>query len=80
MAVFHEMAWTYRTALASDEPVNALRHAACEGLDEYGGDRDRVLNDLEQLRIVARAAGQDETPILDVMDFLTGWCSPRERL
>jgi hypothetical protein len=78
MAVLDDTMWTYRAALQSDEPLAALRHAVIEGLNEYGGDRDRVLGDLEQLRLVLRRDGQDETPVLDVMDFLTGWCSPKE--
>jgi hypothetical protein len=80
MAVSHDMAWTYRAALESPEPVSALRHAVAEALDEYGGDRARVRRDLEQLRVVAQSAGEDESAILDTLDFLVGWSSPQERI
>ena len=80
MAVFEDISWTYRSALHMPDPAVALRHAVVEGLREYGGDRARVLEDLEQLRVVARDAGEDEDAILDVMDYLSGWCSPGERI
>lgn len=39
-----------------------------------------ALAKLEQLRVEAEHAGQDETQILDIMDFVSGWCSPQERI
>lgn len=73
-----DISWTYRQALASPEPTRALRAAVKDVLGEYHGDRERVLRDLEELRLVLREHGQDETPVMDVMDFLTGWCGPQE--
>ena len=43
-------------------------------------DRRQVLNDLEEFRELLREHGEDEDVVLDVMDFLTGWCSPHERI
>lgn len=68
----------YRSALDSAEPLAALRSTVDEELRHH--DRERVLNDLEELRLVLREEGRDEDTVLDVMDFVTGWCSPHERL
>jgi hypothetical protein len=80
MAVYPDTIWTYRMALESPEPLAALRDVVLRELDENGGNRERVLNDLEELRLVLREAGQDEDLVLDMMDFLTGWCSPHEAI
>jgi hypothetical protein len=43
-------------------------------------DRELVVMDLEQLRLVLRERGEDETLVLDGLDYVTGWCSPQEAL
>jgi hypothetical protein len=80
MTVYHDTERTYRMALESDEPRLALREVVAQELAENGDDRGRVLNDLEALRLVSRRTGLDEDAILDVMDFVAGWCSPHENL
>jgi hypothetical protein len=47
-------------------------------LIDNGGDRDAVYADLESLRIGASDA--EENVILDVLDFLRGWCSPQMKI
>jgi hypothetical protein len=78
MAVYQDTFNAYRTALDSDDPVMALRSTVSDELRH--SSRERVLHDLEELREVLREQGQDEDAVLDVMDFLAGWCSPHERL
>ena len=43
-----------------------------------GGDRAAVCADLESLRIGASDA--EENVILNVLDFLSGWCSPQMKI
>jgi hypothetical protein len=80
MSVYHDTERTYWMALESREPLLALREVVGQELAENGDDRRRVLNDLEALRLVSRRAGLNEDAILDVMDFVTGWCSPHEAI
>ena len=82
MAVSPHILDAYLDALASDEPLWTLRDTVAEELSRNGGDRERVMNDLEQLRLVLREMGRDddEDYVLDVMSFVVGWCSSRVRL
>ena len=68
----------YRDALDAEDPLTALVSTVRRELQH--ADRRQVLNDLEQLRLVLREEGRDEDVVLDVMDFVTGWCSPHQRL
>jgi hypothetical protein len=79
MAVFPYILDAYRDALSADEPLWALRDVAAQELERNHGDRERILADLEQLRVVLREEGRDDEDdtVLDVMSFLVGWCSPR---
>ena len=67
----------FEKALQSANPVHALRQVAHNMLEE-GTTRDALLNQFEQTRLQLRAENReaDEDTVLDVMDFLTGWCSP----
>lgn len=60
----------------------AIRDYARELLDDgYSGES--LLNDFERAVETVRQRSSDdeaEDPILDVMDFLVGWCSPGARL
>jgi hypothetical protein len=58
--------------------LDALRSVVSHELHERHADRDVVLGQLEALRGELRRAGrtQDEEVVLEVMDFLVGWCSP----
>lgn len=72
----------YRTALSAGEPLAALRSVVAESLRENGGDYGRVVEDLEQLRLVLQDEGrdEDEDTVLEVLSYLVGWCGPRLRL
>lgn len=71
----------FETALRSSDPVAELRRFA-QGLLDEGATPDVVCRRFEQVRQELRDAGRevDEDAIMDVMDFLTGWCSPHMRL
>lgn len=68
-------------ALRSAEPVNQLRSAVLQLISE-GKDPATILAMLEDARRELRHAGRDadEDAIMDVTDFLTGWCSPHMKL
>jgi hypothetical protein len=68
-------------ALASSRPVPELRSVVLR-LNSQGLTKDLILDRLEQTRTKLRAAGRekDEEALMDVMDFLTGWCSPHMKL
>jgi hypothetical protein len=64
-------------ALGSAEPVSELRALAAR-LIAQGREREAVLQLFEAARGRLRKADRekDEDAVLDVMDFLVGWCSP----
>jgi hypothetical protein len=68
-------------ALHTASPVLSLRDFAAELL-RSGQDRDAVYNLFESARAALREADReaDEDAVMDVMDFLTGWCSPHMKL
>jgi hypothetical protein len=72
---------TYEEALRSAQPLERLRAIVRSRL-ERGEGRERLLAELEDLQRALRASGRDadEDVVLDVMDFLTGWCSPHMKL
>jgi hypothetical protein len=76
------MANAYLDALAREQPVQALRDLVRHELHDRHADRSVVLNELESLRGDLRSAGRadDEDVVLEVMDFVAGWCSPHVRL
>lgn len=71
----------FEDALRSAEPVPRLRSLALT-LSSQGRDQAAILAAFEgarrQLRSEDREA--DEDAVMDVMDFLTGWCSPHMTL
>jgi hypothetical protein len=71
----------FQAALASDDRREGLRRAAEHELQE-GTPREQVISQLEQLRAELRQRGRedDEDVVLEVLDFVTGWCSPLVRL
>jgi hypothetical protein len=71
----------FEEALASSEPLWELR-GVVRGLLADGHAREAVLADFEQFRLVLQAAHResDEEIVLEVMDFVAGWCSPHMRL
>jgi hypothetical protein len=82
MAVVTYMADAYLGALGSPRPLAALRDVVQHELHDRHADRDVVLGELEALRGELRRAGRAdaEDVVLEVMDFVAGWCSPHVRL
>lgn len=67
----------FRAALASDDGLEGLRRAAEHEL-QSGTPRQQVVARLEALR--PGLSDTDEDVVLEVLDFVTGWCSPQVRL
>jgi hypothetical protein len=67
----------FRAALASEHRLDELRYAAEHEL-QAGVPREQVVAKLEALR--PGLSESDEDVVLEVLDFVTGWCSPRARL
>jgi hypothetical protein len=67
----------FRVALASENHLDRLRRAAELEL-QAGTPRDQVVARLDALR--PGLSDRDEDVVLEVLDFVTGWCSPHVRL
>jgi hypothetical protein len=69
------------TALSSKDPLLAVRVVAQAELAK-GSSREALLKQLEQYRQLLQAQDRerDEDIVLEVMDQLTGFCSPGGRL
>jgi hypothetical protein len=82
LAVTTYMADAYRGALASRMPLVSLRDVVAHELHDRRADREVVLGELEALRGELRRTGREdlEDVVLEVMDFVAGWCSPHVRL
>jgi hypothetical protein len=72
----------YHTALASADPLMALREIVRRELRDNHMPREDLLEALEDLRTELRDGEREdlEDIVLEVMDFVTGWCSPQMRL
>ncbi|MCC7422801.1 MAG: hypothetical protein IT428_21190 [Planctomycetaceae bacterium] len=68
-------------ALGSDNSFSSLRSLAKELLDE-GRRQEDVLRQFEEYRTILQDAHDEagEEIVLDVMDLISGWCSPEARL
>ena len=68
-------------ALRSSEPILSLRSVVVE-LFSRGMDKAAILVMFEDARQELRQAGReaDEDAVMDVMDFLVGWCSSHMKL
>lgn len=68
-------------ALRWPESVNELRSLALH-LFSQGHEQAAVLEMFEKARQQLRQANRDadEDAVMDVMDFLAGWCSPHRKL
>jgi hypothetical protein len=66
-----------RAALASGHSLDELRAVAKQDLDA-GVPRDQIIEALEAIR--PSLSDEDEDVVLEVLDFVTGWCSPSARL
>ena len=71
----------FESALKAAEPLTELRSVVRELLAD-GHAREELSDDLERLRVELRGVGRDdeEDVVLEVMDFLVGWCSPQMKL
>jgi hypothetical protein len=71
----------FEKALRSSDPIGELRRLAQHALDE-GRELAVVREKFEQARqqLCDAAREDDEDAVMDVLDFLTGWCSPHVRL
>lgn len=71
----------FHAALRSGDRVENLRRVAEREL-RAGTPREQLLAQLEQLRSDLSSIGRDhdEDAVLELMDFITGWCSPHARL
>jgi hypothetical protein len=71
----------FERALRSEDPIPRLRSLAASILEE-GEDPAAVLERFNAVREHLREADReaDEDAVMDVMDFLVGWCSPHMRL
>jgi hypothetical protein len=68
-------------ALTSSEPVTELRNLVLH-LHADGQTHEAILALLEDTRRELRRANREsaEDAVMDVMDFLVGWCSPHMKL
>jgi hypothetical protein len=72
----------FERALASPDPLAALREAVATELHDYDADRDEVFSCLAEEVLSLRDAGRedDEETVTSVMDFMEGWSAPHMRL
>jgi hypothetical protein len=68
-------------ALGSDDPLTAVTQAV-RGLKQQGCGQREVYDLLEQMRHDLAADGReaDEDVLLEVMDFVSGFASERQRI
>lgn len=72
----------WRRALDGHEPVESLRGAVRSRL-AAGESHDQIIEQLTRLVMALRQEerpDEEEEPILDVLDMLTGWCAPGSAL
>jgi hypothetical protein len=71
----------FEQALHAKEPVHELRSLALR-LSAQGCDKTTLVDKFEQVRQQLRQDDReaDEDAVMDVLDFLTGWCSPHMKL
>jgi hypothetical protein len=71
----------FAQVLHTQQPRVRLRETVRSLLDQ-DRTREALLADLEHFRGVLREAGRDEDEdvVLEVMDFLVGWCSPHMKV
>ena len=69
-------------AAVGDEPPLTRLSEAVKDLLANGYTRESLYDELENLRRTLREENRedDEDVVLEVMDFLAGWCSPHQRI
>jgi hypothetical protein len=68
---------TLNSSKTYEEAVNAIR-ALVEELRRNGEQKETILARLQELR--GSVSSEQEDVLLDVMDFLVGWCSPHAKI
>ncbi len=68
-------------AFKSEQPLMSLREIVKQ-LIAQGNERDAILKNLEQFRdlLHRQQRDQEDDVVLEVMDFVAGWCSPHMKL
>jgi hypothetical protein len=68
-------------ALNSPDPLNRLR-SLVQALHDQGQEQSAILELFEKTRQQLHETGRDrdEDVIMEIMDFLVGWCSPHMSL
>jgi hypothetical protein len=71
----------FAQVLHTEQPRVRLRETV-RSLLAQDWTREQLLADLEHYRGLLREAGRDEDEdvVLEVMDFLVGWCSPHMKV
>jgi hypothetical protein len=77
------MTWDdeFEQALASADPLRDLSDRV-SALVEGGTDREELRQRLESFHVRLAEAGRDDDDdvVLEVLDFLTGWANPSQRI
>lgn len=68
-------------AFRADNPLEKLRNRI-QAMVSQGYDREKLIQELTDFALDLRAVNRerDEDLITDVLDFLTGWCSPNMKI
>ncbi len=68
-------------ALESDAPLREAR-SVVESFLRQGQEKQALLDRLERIRQKFREKGREpeEDVVMDVMEFVLGWCSPHMRI
>lgn len=72
----------WRKTLAADDATQTLRAAVQDRL-AAGDSREQITEQLTRLVMALRQEqrpDEEEDPVLDVLDMLTGWCRPGSAL
>jgi hypothetical protein len=71
----------FEQALHAEEPLHELRSLASR-LSSQGDDKAAIVAKFEEVRQQLRRENReaDEDAVMDVLDFLSGWCSPHMRM
>lgn len=68
-------------AFRADNPLEELRNRV-QAMVRQGYEREKLIQELTDFALDLRAVNRerDEDLITDVLDFLTGWCSPNMKI
>ncbi len=68
-------------AFRADNPLEELRNRI-QAMVRQGYEREKLIQELTDFALDLRAVNRekDEDLITDILDFLTGWCSPNMKI